>query len=853
MSKREARLWWLALGLIAILALALAIAPSARLGAWGSFRFSHFVIIPAWAAVAWLARRVADRHLVHRDPILLPVTFSLIGVGLLTIWRISPLWGARQTAWFLVSSVLLLEVIRAPRNLSWLYRYRYVWLSVGLLLTAMTLILGTNPAGGDARLWLGCCGVYFQPSEALRFLLLVYLASYLADRLTLGRSQLLSKPLAAFAPIAVAWGLSAALLIVQRDLGAGMLLLGSLAIMLYVATGKTIVLLGSAGIGIAGGLLAYRVVDLIQVRLQTWVNPHADPIGSGYQSIQSMIAFASGGMLGSGPGMGSPEMVPVSHSDFIFAALGEEWGLLGSLGFLALIGIVVSRGIRASATAKTPFRALLAAGISFGIALQSILIIGGVTRLLPLTGVTLPFISYGGTSLVTSTVGLAILLIISNDSWQTPWIEVERVQSLFALVWIALGLMLGWWSIVRAPELVSRTDNPRRAIEQRVSLRGRILDRNGIVLAESIGEPGEYRRTYPLGSAASVIGYDSSQFGQSGLELAMDPYLRGDLGHEPYQVAWTRLLKSSPPSGVDVFLTLDAELQERAAQALAEKRGGIIIFEAGTGEILVMASSPTYDPNLLTDNWTQLIHDEDAPFMIRPTQGKYQPGMVLAPFIFAWAEELQINLPTDIFNPPELLGYSWECAQEFSNLDQALRAVCPKVFGALGEHIGTSELKNLITVFALDRRPQTRLESSLDLPPARLDSPSALEAVGQGYLTVSPLMLARSFALLTYPLEQPGIHIVNSAGSEKVPARNPAMQPVSARMQNVVWEALALSDPDWIEYAAEAFLGEGKEGVAWYLAASGEGQVIVIILEGNSREQALEFGRSFLDLNSGGS
>ena len=163
LAKREARLWRLAFVLLSLLALALVVAPSARMGSWGRYPLSHLIVIPTWAAVAWLVHRVVGRILVRRDPLLLPLTFLLIGLGMLTVWRISPFWGARQTAWFLVGSVLLLEVIRAPRDLAWLYRFRYVWLFAGLLLTALTLVLGTNPGGGDARLWLGCCGVYFQP------------------------------------------------------------------------------------------------------------------------------------------------------------------------------------------------------------------------------------------------------------------------------------------------------------------------------------------------------------------------------------------------------------------------------------------------------------------------------------------------------------------------------------------------------------------------------------------------------------------------------------------------------------------------------------------------------------------
>lgn len=838
----------LALILLCLLAVAIAIAPSARLGVWSEFRFSHFLVIPIWATVAWLAQRVVGRILVRRDPLLLPITFLIIGVGMLTIWRISPYWGARQTAWFLVGSVLLLEVIRAPRDLSWLYRFRYLWLSAGLLLTGLTLILGTNPGGGDARLWLGCCGIYFQPSEALRILLVVYLASYLADRMRLGKSHLLAKPLATLAPIAVAWGLSAALLLFQRDLGAGMLLLGAMALMLFAASGRLLFLLGSVGIGLFGGLVGYQFIDLIQVRVQSWLNPYSDPIGSGYQLIQSMIAFASGGIFGSGPGMGAPGRVPVAHSDFIFAAIGEEWGLLGSLGLLGLIWLVISRGIRASATARTPFRALLAAGISIGIALQSMLIIGGVTRMLPLTGVTLPFVSYGGTSLVTSMVGLAFLLIVSADNAQKPWIDVQRIQGLFTLVWIALALTIGWWSLVRAPKLVARSDNPRRAIEGQFSPRGRLLDRNGEVLVETIGAPGSYQRLYQLGSSASVVGYDSSQFGQAGLELSMDAYLRGDQGNDPLDAARVRLLRSLPPPGVDVILSLDIEVQREAALALQGKRGGIIVLDASTGEVLALATSPTYDPNQLSMDWNDLSQDQNAPFLVRPVQGIYQPGMALAPFLFAWAAEHQIELPSQRFDPPDLAGYNWTCQAAVASLAQALRNGCPLEFALIGDQLGLEELEKIFSHYSLDRPPQVRLDSPLDVQPVQLGDSAPMEAVGQGELTFSPITLARAFAMLAYPFSQPGLRIVSTAGSEPMAALGSGVQPAEPLTQRAVMDVLGVRGGDWIEYVAEAFLGEGSGGLAWYMAASNQGPVVILALEDSTAEAARELGRNFLDL-----
>lgn len=206
------------------------------------------------------------------------------------------------------------------------------------------------------------------------------------------------------------------LVIAQRDLGAGALFFGVFIVMLYLASGRAWVLGVGAVLLVLGGVGAFWLFDVVRVRVEAWWNPWADPSGRSFQIVQALIALAAGGLVGSGPGLGAPTLVPVAHSDFIFAALAEEWGLLGVLAALGLLAALVLRGLHIALHARNPFNQLLAAGLATLTGLQALLIIGGVIKVIPLTGVTLPFLSYGGSSLVVQFVMIGLLLRLSDNS-----------------------------------------------------------------------------------------------------------------------------------------------------------------------------------------------------------------------------------------------------------------------------------------------------------------------------------------------------------------------------------------------------------------------------------------------------
>ncbi|MBN1200257.1 MAG: FtsW/RodA/SpoVE family cell cycle protein [Anaerolineae bacterium] len=379
--------------------------------------------VGVWALCALAGHVALERVLPGRDPLLFPLAMFLTGWGLNLIARLVPSYTGRQTAWVVVGTGALLAVLALPRDLRWLRRYRYTWLISGLVLLGITILVGENPSGGGPRLWLwlGFGRVYYQPSELLKILLVVFLASYLAEhhrymRADTVRLGMWRVPSPAFlGPVLLMWGICVIVLVWQRDLGAAALFFVVFMMMLYLASGQAALFIGGTILLLLAGVVAYLLFDVVALRVDIWWNPWPTADSDAYQVVQSVMAVAAGGVLGEGIGQGAPTIIPVVHSDFAFAAICEEWGLLGALAALVTIAALVVRGMRIAALARQPFRALLAAGLSLMLAFQSLFIMGGVLRLLPLTGVTLPFVSYGGSSLLTSFVIVGLLLVLSDD------------------------------------------------------------------------------------------------------------------------------------------------------------------------------------------------------------------------------------------------------------------------------------------------------------------------------------------------------------------------------------------------------------------------------------------------------
>jgi cell division protein FtsW (lipid II flippase) len=371
-----------------------------------------------WALVFGVAHFALDRHLPGRDSLILPIVALLTGWGLIEVARLSRTDALRQLMWVVVSAGVMLVVAAAPRELRWLRRYRYTWLLGGLVLLAATLVFGVNPSGIGQELWLGFGGIYFQPSEVVKLLMVVFLASYLAEKRDLQlvmRIESRGLTPAYLAPMLAMWGVAMAILLIQQDLGAAMLLFLAFLVMLYLASGKWQYLLIGMILLACAVLIGYALIGRVTERVNTWLDPWSRAEVESYQVVQSLIGIGAGGLIGRGLGQGDP-VVPAAHTDMPLAVIGEEFGLLGAIGLVTCYALLTLRGLRAAALSRSVFGSLLAAGLAALLGMQAWIIMAGNINLIPLTGVTLPFVSYGGSSLVVSFVMVGLLLHVSANA-----------------------------------------------------------------------------------------------------------------------------------------------------------------------------------------------------------------------------------------------------------------------------------------------------------------------------------------------------------------------------------------------------------------------------------------------------
>ena len=672
------RLLKLAALFLFIYAIALTIAPASRERNWQTdLLWGHWIGFIIWVSIVLIANNQLQKQLPDSDPLLFPIAALITGWGILTIWRLIPSFGLRQTIWLLVAGIIFILCLRLPDNLNFLRKYKYLWLGSGLLITLLTFILGVNPLGSGPRLWLGCCGIYFQPSEPLKLLLVIYLAAYFADRIPL-KLRFLQIVL----PTILVTGVALSILIFQRDLGTASIFIFLYTVLLYISSGNKKVLIFCI-IGLCfSAVVGYLLFDLVRLRVDAWLNPWIDPTGRSYQIVQSLLAIANGGLFGRGPGGGSPGLVPVAISDFIYTAISEEIGLIGTIGLISLLGIFSARCIRIALHATDRFRRYLAAGLTAYITAQSILIIGGNLRALPLTGVTLPFVSYGGSSLLTSFFALLLLLIISNKSEIEPFPNLQpkpynSLGNFLAIGLIIVSLVNGWWAVWRGPELLTRTDNARRSISDRYVKRGSIIARQDEPINITNGISGGYTRVYLYPELSPITGYTNNVYGQAGLEFSLDGYLRGLEGNNSSLIWWDHLLYGQPPPGLDIRLSINLDLQRQADKLMSTHKGAVVILNAASGEILVMASHPNYDPNLLDDTGSSLTQDIESPLLNRATQGMYPPGSALNPFLIAaglpniTVTDSHINLYRELgfYKTPEL---NMPVAQAVTSTDDLL-------------------------------------------------------------------------------------------------------------------------------------------------------------------------------------
>jgi len=398
----------------------------------------HLAVYLGLIGIAHLVLILSGRRL---DQVLLPATAMLGGISLLLMerlpqtqvvqtvgpWRLG--LGDIQLAWLVLSFGLATVLAVTVRNDRWLRLYKYTWAAAGVGLLLATYVFGDDING--QRLSLSIGPISGQPAELLKIILVVFLAGYLSEyrpilveeSTKVGPISL--PPLPFLAPMVAMWAIALGLVVVQRDLGAALLFFSVFLSLLYAATGRLAYVALGVVLFLAGSYVMYRLVHTVQTRVDIWLDPFAAPTGDGYQIVQALYAFARGGLLGTGLGAGLPTInghlpIPAVHTDFPLAALGEELGMVGVMAILGLFLVVVERGLRIAASAADDFRALLAAGLALVIGTQALIIVAGNLKLIPLTGITLPFVSYGGSSLLVNGIIVGLLLALSDRGVEPP-------------------------------------------------------------------------------------------------------------------------------------------------------------------------------------------------------------------------------------------------------------------------------------------------------------------------------------------------------------------------------------------------------------------------------------------------
>ena len=775
-------------------------------GFWGG----AFLFLAAFFAAHVLLRRAAP----DADPFLLPLVALLAGLGLMMVYTVKDQY--RDTfvftgqVWGIAVWGLLALAVPLSRPFGRLtlrrYQYAYAIAAVGLML--LLIGAGHGPGGIHIRVF------GFEPVEIIKILLVFFVVSYLAERRgMLGDAQAAGPRLRDFAPLTLIYVFTLFLFVLVRDLGPAVLLFGAFLTLLYLATQRAAYPVVGAVLLLAAGFAGYELhFGFFATRVTMWLNPwgNADPHGA--QLAQGLWGMATGGFWGSGLGLGSPGVMPRSGSDLIFASLGEELGLVGTLGILVVYCLLIARGFRIALRAVTDFDRMLAAGLTTLLALQTMIIVGGVTGLVPLTGITLPFVSFGASSLVADFFTVGVLLHLSGkalpaiqaDRAAPAWAHAARIVvtgfSAYLLIGVGVCRLMdiqGMRDVFMATRPLRTPDadqvaggrlmphqtlrphiNPRLALYAAAIPRGRILDRNGVVLARDAAadEPGATGlltpsgrlRVYPDGAACAHLLMAVEAPSGALNPMGHDETLRGFPSYADLLPEYRRQNLPFPAHlhGGDVTLTIDQTLQQAATGALQhdaglerdrrtgrpENRGAAVLLNAATGEILAAASIPSFDPGKLTPaGWATLKagNDGKSTLLNRAFAGLYPPGSSFK--IVTATAGLQHGLGDAVFQCHHTAtNVVWRFQGKAyarrritdeegfvphgpTDMARALRVSCNVYFAYLGIALGAPALDAVARQgFGLTHMP----------PLARLGEDLPDCAYGQGAVTVSPLEMA---------------------------------------------------------------------------------------------------------------
>ncbi len=702
--------------------------------------------VPLGLLAAFVAAHVAARFLAPgADPVLLPIAFALTGIGLAFVTRLDPALAASQVLWVAGGVVALVATLAAVPSLERLARYKYTIALTGIVLLLLPAVVGVEVNG--AKLWLRFAGFSFQPAEVAKVLIVLFLAAYLAENrevLSVSTKRVLGvwlPPLKHLGPLVVMWAVSLIVLVAEKDLGSSLLFFGVFLVMLYAATGRSGYVIVGIGLFAAGASAAYAMFAHVQSRVAIWLDPFADAADRGYQLVQALFAFGAGGMVGVGPGRGLPERIPYVETDFIFAAIGEELGLLGAAALVVAYLVFCLRGLATGTRARSDMAAFTATGLVATFGLQTFVILGGVTRLIPLTGITLPFVSYGGSSILANFMLLGLLmragdaatgreteLVTTSATGALGRVAVARRLTGVAIVLVALlGAVIAnltYLQVFAASALAANPANTRGLAAEIRQERGAILTKDAVVLAESVKSGDVYARRYPEGLlAAHVIGYYSPRYGRSGMEAAMTEALSG---HRTFASVrdLVESLAGVPVPGNDVRLTVDSEIQKVAEAALGTHRGAAVVLDPRTGAVLALASSPAYDPATVDDLWETLSSAAGAPLVNRAAQSLYPPGSTWKVVTLTGAVAAGVVTARTTFPGPATLQIGGAPVTNYGGagygtvtVAQATASSINTVFAQIADKLGAARLVEAAERFGVNDTPQLELPVKKSLMP----------------------------------------------------------------------------------------------------------------------------------------
>lgn len=753
------------------------------------------------------------------DPAILPIVFTLSGIGITFVTRLQPDAALGQVIYLFLGVGLMVGTLAVVKNLEVVKRYKYVLGIAGIILLVLPMLIGTEIYG--SKLWIKIGGFQFQPGEFAKVFIVLFLAGYLAENrelLSISNRTVLGikfPRLRLLYPLFIVWGVCLLVVAFERDLGSALLFYTIFLIMLYVATGRvSYVLIGLALLAM-GAFGMYQIMSHVQVRVAIWLDPFSDAQNLGYQIVQSLFSLADGGLTGVGIGKGMADIIPVVASDMIFAAIGEEMGLLGGSAVLLLFMLFAVRGLTTAARAKSDLAAFSAAGLTAAISFQAFTIVGGVTKLIPLTGVTLPFMSQGGSSLLASFVIVGLLLRagdeatgrsteIANTStglatagyrttvrgshMRRPALDtpesgllgrvalanrLTRTVFLFTALFAVLIGNITYIQVIKASEYQDMPSNNHTINKARYIKRGSIITSDGLTLAESIQQAdGTYARSYPNGNlAAHVVGYYSQQYGTMGIENTQNDTLTGSKDYSSWQNALNSLAGISEP-GNSVQLTIDSRIQRAAEQALSGRVGAIVALDPRTGAVLAWASAPTFDNTNIQAaiEAANASGGTDTSMYDRATLALYTPGSTFKVITLASALDNGMATLDSTYDSPgrmEIGGADVVSVNERGHgtisLARAFAVSSNTVFGQVATGLGADKLVSTARAFGYGQKLGLDFTSAASIMPDpaemtewELAWAGAGQPVGQGH-TPGPQTTVMQNAVMAATIANGGV------------------------------------------------------------------------------------------------